>query len=80
MILYEDNQSAICLAKNPKDHRKTKHIDIKIHFVRDLINSGKIEINYCPSENMVADIFTKPLSFSKFVNLRKMLCFTEHSC
>ena len=73
MLIYEDNQSAICLAKNPKDHPKTKHISIKFHDVRGLVVSGQIEVQYCPTSNMLADIFTKGLPAEKFLRLRSML-------
>jgi len=73
IVLFEDNQSAICLAKNPKSHSKTKHIEIKYHFVRDLISSNKIELNFCPTDKMLADIFTKSLPKEKFMKLRDLL-------
>ena len=71
--IFEDNQAALCLAKNPKDHRRTKHIDIKFHSIRDLVNSGQVTVNYCPSADMLADIFTKPLAKDRFTSLRNML-------
>ena len=73
MLIYEDNQSAICLAKNPKDHPKTKHISMKFNYVHDLVTSDQIEVQYCPTSNMLADIFTKGLPAEKFLRLRSML-------
>ena len=73
MVINEDNQSAICLAKNPKNHPKTKHIDIKYHYIRELVMSNQIEIQYCPTSDMLADIFTKDLSAERFNKLRMML-------
>ena len=73
MLIFEDNQSAICLAKNPRDHPKTKHISIKFHYIRELIDSGEIKVQYCPTSEMLADIFTKGLSAEKFNKLRSML-------
>ena len=73
MLSFEDNQSAICLAKNPRDHPKTKHISIKFHYIRELIDSGEIKVQYCPTSEMLADIFTKGLSAEKFYKLRSML-------
>lgn len=69
--IREDNQSAICLAKNPQCHGKTKHVDIKYHFVRDQVECGKIKLVYCQSEKMTADILTKGLPVSQFVKLRQ---------
>ena len=57
-----DNQGSIALAKNPIKHQRTKHIDIKYHFIRDEISKGFVDISYIPSEHNVADIFTKPVS------------------
>ena len=73
MLIKEDNQSAICLAQNPKDHPKSKHIDIKYHFIRELVINNEIKIEYCPTTDMLADIFTKGLTADKFVKLRNML-------
>ena len=58
--IYEDNQGAIALSKNPVNKQRCKHIDIKYHFLREVAASGKINIVYCQTENMVADILTKP--------------------
>ena len=79
VVLYEDNQSAICIAKNAKNHPRSKHIDIKFHYIRDLIASDKIKIVYCPSENMIADIFTKPLPTDSFVKLVNRMGMTHIS-
>jgi hypothetical protein len=58
-----DNQGAIFLAVNPAHDKKTKHIDIRYHFVREFIENCQGEIYYIPTEAQVADIMTKPLSF-----------------
>ena len=63
-----DNQGAIKLSRNPVHHNRSKHFDIKYHFIRDSIASKKINSVYVPSEDNVADLMTKP--FSK-VKLRK---------
>lgn len=57
-----DNQAAISLAKNPVQSQRTKHVDIKYHFVRNLVQDGILQIMYIPSDNNVADALTKPLS------------------
>ena len=71
--IFEDNQSTICLAKNPQFHGKMKHVEIKYHFVRDHIEQENIKLVYCRSEEMMADMFTKGLPISQFVKLRKMI-------
>ena len=76
LILYEDNQSAICLASNSKDHAKTKHIAIKCHFLRNLVNNNEVILKYCPSNLMIEDLLTKALPSERFVELRPMLEMT----
>ena len=73
VVLNVDNQGAICLAKNPVHHQRTKHIDIRYHFIRKEIQEGFIELKYVPSSDNVADLFTKPVSkdrFNKFSYMR----------
>lgn len=70
MTINEDNQAAISIAKNPRDHPRTKHISIKYHFIRDKVCNSEIDLKYCPTADMLADIFTKGLSAEKFVGLR----------
>jgi hypothetical protein len=57
-----DNESAIYMADNPVEHSRTKHIDIRYHFLRDHQQKGDIEIAYVNTHNQLADIFTKPLT------------------
>ena len=71
-VIHEDNQSAISLAKNPQFHGWAKHIDIRHHFVREKVNDGTVELNYCPTNDMVADMLTKGLSGVNFERVRKM--------
>ena len=73
IMIYEDNQSAICLAKSNRNHPKTKHIDIKYNYVRDVLSKSLIEICYCPTDENLADIFTKGLPADRFCKLRLML-------
>lgn len=72
-----DNSSTIQLSKNPVFHGRSKHIDVKFHFLRDLVNDGVIKLNYCSSENQVADIMTKPLKLEQFERLRGILGITD---
>src|SRR6218665_950177 len=54
--LFEDNQSCIKLLQNEKSSHRTKHVATKFHFVRDLYKSKKLDVKYCPSERMIADL------------------------
>ena len=60
-----DNTSAILITKNPVQHSKTKHIEIRYHFIRDNVEKGKVELQYIPTDNQIADIFTKALDEKK---------------
>jgi hypothetical protein len=68
-----DNDSAICMADNPVEHSRTKHIDIQHHFLRDHQEKEDIEIFHISTENQLADIFTKPLDEKTFCRLRSVL-------
>jgi len=71
--ILEDNQGAIALAKNPVSHSRTKHIDIRHHFIREAVEDDIVEIEYCPTKEMLADILTKPLPRVTFQYLRKKM-------
>ena len=71
--ILEDNQGAIALAKNPKQHSRMKHIDIKYHFTRDAIAEKKIQLMYCPTKSMIADALTKAIPKQQFEELRAQL-------
>ena len=71
--IYCDNTSAINLSKNPTHHARTKHIDIKHHFLRDNISKEIISLEFINTENQIADILTKPLNQSTFTKLRREL-------
>jgi hypothetical protein len=75
--LWCDNQSAIKLAKDPVQHQRSKHIELHMHFIRKLIHDQVIEVLFCPTEDQVADIFTKSLTEAKFSKLRSMLGVQE---
>ena len=71
--LFCDNQGAIALAKNPINHKRSKHIDIKYHFIRNEISEGRLSLQYIPSEENIADVFTKPVSSVKLQKFKPML-------
>jgi hypothetical protein len=61
ITMYCDNKSTICLSKNPEFHSRTKHIDIRYHFIKEKITEKIIKIEYIPTDQMLADILTKAL-------------------
>jgi hypothetical protein len=74
-IVYQDNMSTLSLAKNGyvSSSKRTKHIKAKYFFVRHYHNAGKIDLQYCPTEQMWADVLTKPLQGAKFRLMRAFL-------
>lgn len=64
--INSDNQGCIALAKDPIGHRRTKHIDVRYHYIRQLVTYGKTTVAYIPTEDMIADVLTKPLSLVAF--------------
>ena len=72
-IIYTDNQGAIALAHDPEHHARTKHIDIQYHFVRDCVEDGRTRLEYCCTEDMVADGLTKALGPQRHWKLARMM-------
>jgi hypothetical protein len=72
-IVFGDNQGAISLAKTPQFHSRTKHIAIQHHFVREKQTEGKVDLQYIPTEQQVADGLTKALPKNRFVKFRDAL-------
>jgi len=68
-----DNESAIRMADYPIEHSRTKHIDIRYHFLKDHQQKGDIEITYVNTKKQLADIFTKPLDEKTFSKIRNEL-------
>lgn len=66
LTLQCDNQSALYLMRNPVHHERTKHTDIKYHFIREVISTGKVEAVWIESEENPADALTKPLTSAQF--------------
>ena len=66
----EDNQGAIAITRNPATRARTKHIDIHFHFVREEMKNEVLDLRYCPTNDMVADLLTKPLPKGRFETLR----------
>uniref|UniRef100_A0AAV1TJL4 Copia protein n=1 Tax=Peronospora matthiolae TaxID=2874970 RepID=A0AAV1TJL4_9STRA len=71
--MYEDNQGSIALAKNRELHKRTKHIDIRYHYVLEKVESGEVALEYCPTQDMLADLMTKSIAAVQFENIRDRL-------
>jgi hypothetical protein len=68
--VYCNNQGAIALASNNKFHTRTKHIDLRYHYIQSLVWSGILNLQYCPTEDNIADIFTKVLPRPRLTKLQ----------
>ena len=74
-VLYQDNQSAILLERNGRrsSSKRTRHLNIRFFFISDRINNKELSVVYCPTEEMIADFFTKPLQGKLFRKFRKLI-------
>ena len=74
-LLYQDNEAAIKMLQNGKksSSRRTRHLDVRLFHIKDKLKQHNIEVRYCPTENMVADFFTKPLQDTQFRKLRRLI-------
>ncbi|KAL4318051.1 hypothetical protein GQ457_18G015020 [Hibiscus cannabinus] len=72
-MIHVENKSAIELAKNPVNHERSKHIDVRFHFIRDHVKGGNVELVHVASQDQVADIFTKPLPKVLLDKCKKMI-------
>ena len=73
IIIKYDNSSAINTSKNPIQHSRTKHIDIRYHFLKDQVAQNVVKLEFISTADQVADIFTKPLARDIFERLRTLL-------
>ena len=73
VVIYYDNTSAIIISKNLVMHTKTKHIAIKYHFLRELVQSKEVRLEYVNTKEKIANIFTKPLPKDAFLYIRGKL-------
>jgi hypothetical protein len=76
-IIRSDNQGCISLAKNSVHHARTKHIDIQHHFVREKVEGEEVELIFCRTEDMIADILTKGLTKEKHDCFSGMMGLTD---
>jgi hypothetical protein len=72
-VLYEDNQSAIHMVNGRGSFHKSKHVNVKFHYTKELVKKGKVDIVYCPTKEMRADVLTKGLSRGKHIECVKLL-------
>lgn len=72
-VVMCDNNSVIKLSKKPVLHGRSKHIDVRFHFLRDLTKEGVVDLVCCGTRNQVADLMTKPLKLGDFQNFREEL-------
>jgi len=73
ITLYSDNKACIAIAHNPVQHKYTKHIDVRLHFVRELIQRSVLDVQYIQTGLNIADIFTKGLASKLFIRHRDAL-------
>ena len=66
VFLFNDNKGAISLARNPVNHNQHKHIDIRYHFIREVVSKQELQLKYVPTEDNIADALTKVLPRSTF--------------
>jgi hypothetical protein len=78
-MIHCDNQSCIKLSENPVFHDRSKHIEIRYHFIRDRVLKGAVKLQYIPTDEQLADILTKPLVKGKFVFFRDKLGVVENT-
>ena len=74
-VLFQDNTSAMLLEKNGRDSagKRSRHVDVRYFFIKDCIERGELKVEYCPTDEMLADFMTKPLQGAKFYKFRKEL-------
>ena len=78
-LIFCDNNSAIALSRNHVFHKRSKHIDTRYHFIRELINNNEISVEFCRSKNQFADLFTKPLGKSCLSFIERTLEFVSYN-
>ena len=73
-LVFCDNVSTTYMSRNPVHHKRTKHIELDIHFVREKVSVGDVRVLHIPSTRQLADIFTKGLPTALFEEFRSNLC------
>jgi hypothetical protein len=78
-VIHCDNQSCVKLSENPVFHDKSKHIEIKYHYIRDMVQRKEVLVQYLPTDEQVVDVLTKPLTRMKFEYFRDRLGMAENA-
>ena len=71
--IYYDNQSCVKLSENPMSHDKSNHIEIKYHYIRDMVQRGAVKLQYVATNEQIDDVLTKPLAIVNFDYFREKL-------
>jgi hypothetical protein len=77
--IHCDNRSRVKLSQSPVFHDRSKHIEIKYHYIRDMVHRKTIHVQYLPTHEQIIDIFTKPLAKTKFEYFRERLGLVENA-
>jgi hypothetical protein len=77
--IHYDNDICVNLSENPVFHDRSKHIEIKYHYIRDMVQRRTVHVKYLPTHENIADIFTKPLSKTKFEYFHERLGLVENA-
>ena len=78
-VIHCDNQSCIKMSENPVDHDRSKHIDTRYHYIRDMVQKGAVKLQYLSTDEKITDILTKPLTRVKFEYFRAKLGVVENA-
>ncbi|GAB2274840.1 hypothetical protein Dimus_039096 [Dionaea muscipula] len=78
-VIFVDNQSAIAIAKNPVYHDRSKHIDVRFHFLRDAVANDVVKLEHVKTQDQLADLLTKPLATQVFTRFRSMIGLVDSS-
>ena len=79
VVIHCDNQSCIKISENPVFHDRSKHMEMKYHYVRDMVQRRAVSLRYIPTDEQTMDVLTKPLSKMKFEYFRDKLGVVENA-
>ena len=78
-VIQCDNQQCVKLSENTVFHDRLKHIEMRYHYLQDMVQKGAIRLQYVPKDKQIADMFTKPLTAVQFVYFRDKLGMAENA-